>query len=146
MSATQEAAPAQFIPSPWTRKGLEFVTLQDMGRDENGIWLKMQRNRLLTGEAARKYLASQNREPKDFAADATGGRVSQFRLRQDATVFGDLWLGDGATQQTRQFSVDEFYDIIRGVLDRGTQPTFWVRHDNGVPNLPAIYLAEQYLP
>jgi len=146
IAATQEAPPGQFIESPWTKKGLEFGTLQDMGRDGNGIWLKLQRTRLLTGDAARKYLAAQGKGPKDFAADPTGGRVTQFRLRPDATVFGDLWLGDGATQQTRQYSVDEFYDIVRNVLDNGTQPTFWVRHDNGIPTLPAIYLAEQYLP
>ena len=147
ITGSPDVPPTAFIDQPWSDPSMQFATLQDVQRDDNGsVVVQVRLGRLLTGGAARRYLVSQGQDPADFAVVDQSGGTQDYTLRDDATIFSQYYLGDHTNVNTMQLDPDQFYDAARAALGAGVQPTIWLRHDYGIDSGPVIYLAEQYLP
>jgi hypothetical protein len=144
---TQREAPPPpaYIDQPWTERNLRFVSLDDIWRDDQGqITLKVTPMTFLTGAKARAYSQQHLGQPRDYAAMPSGGAQMTYRVRDDATIFGEFFIGDHTQPHQRQVNRDELFDLARKALDFRQHPTFWLQRSMGVEG-PVIYLAEQYL-
>ena len=104
----------------------------------------MDRATFLTGKDAEKYYADNPElEPLDYAITNTNPRLRTFALTEDAVVYAQFALGDGAAPSTTPLDVDEFYDKASQILADGGELLLWLRHDPD-PDGPVWYVAEQY--
>ena len=125
--ATEESPPRDRI-DPATDHALRFTRLEDIRRDDQGkILIRVMPMSYANGKA--KKAANQHVE---------------YTVRDDASFFGQYFLGDHTAVQPNQFDRDRAYQLLRDALDHGQQPTLWIKRSLGVEG-PVIYVAEQYL-
>lgn len=143
--ATEAAPPADHIAKPWTDRSLQFVTLEDIQRGDGGtLRMRVTTTTLLSGGRARAFYERQGQEPREFAADPSGGRMLELTVRPDATVFGEFYLGNHTDVNVQRFSIDDLFNYARGALDHGRKPTFWLQRSLAIEG-PVIYVGEQYV-
>lgn len=124
-----EAAPPQDLIDPSRDRNLRFTLLDDIWRDDQGrIVLKV--TPLRVSERGRVQKADD--------------QEIEITVREDATIFGEFFLGDQRNVQLNRFRSDEAFRLLRDALDRGAKPTLWIKRSRGLDG-PAIYVAEQRL-
>lgn len=145
-TATQSPRDTAFVDNPAGVKGMDFGLLRGISRSGGTVTLRVDRAQFLTGSAAAKYYAKNpDLEPLDYAIVNTNRRLRSFPLTDDAAVYAEFALGDGASIRTQEIGTDQLVTKARALLDQKQTVLLWLRHTKE-PDGPVYYVAEQYTP
>jgi len=122
IQATEITPPSDRIENPASDPNLRLVRVDDVYRDDQGrTMLKL------------------------TPLGKSGGKQFEAKLRDDAAIFGEFYIGDWSNVAPNRFGIDEARQKLRDALDQGKKPTAWIMR-KFVAEGSVIYLSEQAPP
>ncbi|MDQ1287575.1 MAG: hypothetical protein QG622_1140 [Actinomycetota bacterium] len=142
VTRTEVGPPTGHIDRPQGLLGMKLMIMEDVWNEGDGLVLRGPSARLLSGRKAKEYYESKGEEVKPFAVEPSGETI-EVRVRGDALLFGERYIGFSDQQERKQFAKEEFRERGRAAIDNGKRPVVWYKR--GFGDDKAVYVAEQYL-
>ncbi|MEJ2578949.1 MAG: hypothetical protein P8Z68_07600, partial [Kineosporiaceae bacterium] len=145
-TTTKAKAPTGYVSEPWDDTGMDFGIVSSVQPVGDGAVITVDRAEYLVGDDAAAYFAAHpDLEPMDYVIANDRVENLDFRVEDDALLYGQYLLGDRNTVKTTKLSMTQFLTRSQAATGDGQPLLVWLYHTTGDDG-PVVYLAEQFMP